>query len=96
MSENSCTGAPTFFCLMAQYHGLAVVPLERVCADYFAHLTVQKLLRKCLSGEIQLPIIRIERRQKCWKGVHISDLANYLDKRREAALKERDQLCGRT
>ena len=72
------------------------MPLERVCADFFSHLTPQKLLRKCLAGEIPLPILRIEKSQKSWKGVHINDLAQYLDKRRQAALKERDQLCGST
>ena len=29
----------TLFLLMAQYNGLAIVPLERVCNDYFQHLT---------------------------------------------------------
>ena len=43
---------------MAQYNGAAVVPLESVCRDYFRHLTVQKLLRKILRGEIALPIAK--------------------------------------
>jgi Pyocin activator protein PrtN len=49
----------TAFLLMAQYNGAAVVPLESVCRDYFRHLTVEKLLRKILRGEIALPIIRM-------------------------------------
>jgi hypothetical protein len=38
--------------------------------------------------------MRIETSQKAQRGVHIVDLAAYIDKRREAAIKERDQLCG--
>ena len=79
---------------MAQYNGAAVVPIESVCRDYFRHLTVEKLLRKILAGQIALPILRMELSQKSARGVHLSDLANYLDKRREAALKECQQLCG--
>jgi hypothetical protein len=79
---------------MAQYHGAAVIPLEMVCRDYFRHLTVEKLLRKILAGEIALPDLRIEKSQKAARGVHLSDLADYLDKQREAALKECRQLSG--
>ena len=45
---------------MAQYNGQTVVPLDRVCRDFFGHLTVEKLLRKALRGDIALPIVRIE------------------------------------
>jgi Pyocin activator protein PrtN len=84
----------TAFLLMAQYNGAAVIPLEMVCRDYFRHLTVEKLLRKILVGEIALPVLRIEKSQKAARGVHLSDLADYLDKQREAALKECRQLSG--
>ena len=82
----------TSFLLMAQYDGLAVIPVEWVCRDYFRHLTVQKFLRKVLMGEISLPIIRIESSQKSAKGIHINDLAAYLDKQADAARKECEQL----
>ncbi|APX23877.1 Pyocin activator protein PrtN [Salipiger profundus] len=36
----------------------------------------------------------MEASQKCAKGVHIDDLAEYLDKRRAAAVKECLQLQG--
>jgi hypothetical protein len=72
------------FLLMAQYNGAAIVPLEVVCRDFFSHLTVEKLLRKALRGEIALPIVRIERSQKAHRGVHLADLADYIDKRRAA------------
>ena len=82
----------TAFILMAQYDGLAIIPVELICRDYFRHLTVEKFLRKVLAGEISLPIVRMEGSQKAAKGAHITDLAAYLDKQTEAARKECEQL----
>lgn len=78
----------TAFLLMAQYDGLAIVPAEKVCADYFPHLRPDQFLRKVGSGEIKLPLVRAETSQKSAKGVHLQDLADYLDGRRAAAHKE--------
>ena len=86
----------TAFLQMAQYNGAAIIPLEAVCRDYFRHLTVEKLLRKILAGEIALPIVRIENSQKPARGVHLADLADSLDRRRERALKECHQLSSIT
>ena len=61
MSDQEAHSAPTLFLLMAQYNGMTVVPLDQVCRDFFSHLTVEKLLRKALRGDIPLPIVRIER-----------------------------------
>ena len=69
-----------------------VVPLDRVCRDFFGHLTVEKLLRKALRGDIALPILRIETSQKAQRGVHLVDLAAYIDKRREAGIREQRAL----
>lgn len=85
----------TAFLLMAQYNGAAVIPLEKVCADYFSHLTPQQLARKATAGEIALPVVRIEISQKAARGVYLTDLANWIDERRAAARKECDQLQGR-
>jgi hypothetical protein len=82
----------TAFILLAQYDGLAVVPVEAICRDYFRHLTVEKFLRKVLAGEIAIPIVRMEGSMKSAKGVHINDLAAYLDKQADLARKECDQL----
>jgi hypothetical protein len=87
--------APTLFLLMAQYNGKTVVPIDQVCRDFFGHLTVDKLLRKALRGDLALPIVRIETSQKAQRGVHLVDLAAYIDKRRSAAVKECCQLTGR-
>jgi Pyocin activator protein PrtN len=88
--------APTLFQLMAQYNGQTVVALERVCVDFFGHLTVDKLLRNVLRGDIALLIVRIETSQKAQRGVHMVDLAAYIDKRRAAAVKECHQLSATT
>lgn len=85
----------TAFLLMAQYDGRAVIPLGEVVKDYFPHLSPEKFLRKTAAGEIQLPVVRIDPgTQKTAKGVHLADLARYIDERRAAALKEARQLAG--
>ncbi len=78
----------TAFLLMAQYNGKAIIPINDVCRDYFPHLTPSKLLQKISAGQIAMPLVRIESSQKSAKGVHLADLAEYLDARAEAARKE--------
>ncbi|MEX7557170.1 pyocin activator PrtN family protein [Pseudomonas monteilii] len=82
----------TAFVLMAQYNGRAIIPLDQVCKDYFAHLTPEMLQRKVLAGHIKIPITRIEPSQKSFKGIHIADLAEYIDNQRAVATKEHKQL----
>lgn len=83
----------TAFLLMAQYNGQAVIPVERVAKDYFPHLSADKFVRKVAVGEIKLPMVRIDPgTQKSAKGIHLQDLAKYLDERRAAAVKEQDQM----
>ncbi|MHC8285320.1 pyocin activator PrtN family protein [Pseudomonas sp. XS1P51] len=82
----------TLFLLMAQYDGQAVIPLSRVCADYM-QLTVEKFKLKCMSGEIDIPIVRLgANSQKAALGIHLRDLADYIDKQRDKATKEQKQL----
>ena len=57
-----------------------------------SHLTPAMFLRKTGTGEIALPVIRMEASQKAAKGVHVDDLADYLDTARKAAKKELEQL----
>ena len=82
----------TAFLLMAQYEGRAVIPIDEVRRDYFSHLTTDHLIRKISAGEIDLPMVRMEASQKAAKGVHLTDLSNYLDRRRAVAVKELNQL----
>lgn len=77
---------------MAQYSGLAVIPVESVVRDYFAHLTPDKFVRKCSGGILRIPLVRIEGSPKSAKGVYLQDLADYLDVRRAAAHKEMEQM----
>lgn len=83
----------TVFLLMAQYHGKAVIPVDEICRDYFPHLDAGKFIRKVGAGDIAIPMIRIEASQKAAKGVHINDLAEYIDRQADAARKECNQLA---
>jgi hypothetical protein len=83
----------TVFLLMAEFGARAVIPIDEVRKAYFAHLELDKLLRKIALGEISLPLVRIEKSQKSAKGVYVQDLADYIDEARAAAVKERDQLA---
>lgn len=86
----------TLFLLMAQYDGQVLIPLDRVCADYFSHLTPDKLKMKVAAGQIDILIVPIEKSQKSARGVHVNDLAAYLDAQHAKAKAEHDRLMGRT
>lgn len=86
----------TDFLLLARYEGLAVIPVDLVCRDYFQHLTPEKLIRKVGAGDIDLPLVRIEASSKCQRGVPINDLAAYLDARSAEAREENDRIHGRS
>lgn len=79
---------------MAQYNGQAVIPVSLVAKDYFPHLGVDKLIRKISLGQINLPLVRIDvGSQKSARGIHLQDLAAYIDVRRTAAQLEASKLC---
>ena len=78
----------TAWMLLARYQGLPVLPLDVVCRDFFQHLTPAKLSAKVDKGEIRLPVVRIEGSQKATKGVHLADLAAWIDERRAEAEHE--------
>lgn len=92
MKRETLAHMKTLMLLMAQYEARAVIPVEQVCQDYFTHLTPETFIRKCSAGTIGLPVIRLEPSQKSAKGVHLEDLANYIDQQRLAAIKELGQL----
>lgn len=79
---------------MAQYDGAAIVPADRVCIDYFWHLSPENFIRKISAGDLDIPLVRMDHGHKTAKGIAIVDLAAYLDRRIEAARKECKQLCG--
>lgn len=80
------------FILMAQHDGQAIISLESVCCDYFTQLTPEMFQREVLAGQIKLPITRLEASQKSTRGVHVADLALYLDQQQAAAIKKSQQL----
>ena len=85
----------TPFLLLAQYNGAAVIPLDQVCRDYFQHLTPEHFARKVSTGDIAIPLVRIDTASaKTARGVHLMDLAAWIDERRAAAQKECRQLTG--
>ena len=85
----------TIFLLMAQYEGQAVIPLSRVCADYM-NLTVEKFKQKQMAGEIDIPVVRLgAQSQKAGLGIHLNDLADYIDRQRQKAVSEQNKLLGR-
>lgn len=85
----------TAFLLLAQYDGAAVIPLSAVCRDYFSHMTEFEFMRQSNEGKIAIPVVRMTTSQKSARGVHLLDLAKWIDERRAAAQKECDQLQGR-
>ncbi|MEW6345058.1 MAG: pyocin activator PrtN family protein [Paraburkholderia sp.] len=84
----------TIFLLMAQFGPRAIIPIEEVCTAYFPHLELKAFTRKIASGDIPLPVVRIEDSKQASKGVYAQDLADYIDAKRAVAVKERNQLCG--
>jgi hypothetical protein len=85
----------TLFLLMAQYNGQAVIPLDRVCADYM-NLTVEKFKQKRLAGEIDIPVVRMgPNSQKAGLGIYLKDLSDYIDRQHERAMNEQNRLMGR-
>ncbi|WP_406736683.1 pyocin activator PrtN family protein [Thioclava sp. GXIMD4215] len=86
-------GLSTVWLLMAQYEGKAMISAETVCKDFFAPLTLPAFLRKVGSGDIELPLVRMESSQKGAKMVHLTDLAAYIDDKAEAARREAKALA---
>ena len=78
----------TSFLLLARYDGMPIIPIHTIQKDFFQHLSLINFLRKINDKLIELPIVRMEPSQKSAKGVHLEDLADYIDKRRAEAIRE--------
>ena len=85
----------TLFLLMAQYDGQVIIPVDTVCADYFSHLSPKNLRQNIAHGKIDIPLVQIDSSRQAARGVHINDLAQYIDKQREAARSDHEKLWGR-
>lgn len=82
----------TLFMLLAQYDGKPMIPAETACKDFFAPCTYPTFLRKLEAGDIPLPLVKMERSQKGARMIHLSDLAAYIDLRRDDAAREMKKL----
>lgn len=82
----------TLFLLMAKHDGAALITAEECCREYFAPLTFPVFMRKANAGEIDLPVVNMGGSQKGARMVHLKDLADYIDRQREAAAKELRQM----
>lgn len=80
--------------LLARYEGLPVIPLERVAADFFAHMTVRSLHSLIVRGDIKLPLVP-GNSQKAKPAVALEDLALYLDRQIAEGRKEFAQVHGK-
>ncbi|WP_244516068.1 pyocin activator PrtN family protein [Epibacterium ulvae] len=77
----------TAIMMMAMYNAQAIIDSEKVAQDWF-ELSVGKFHEKIRAGQIKLPLVLIEEEsQKCAKGIHLIDFADYIDAR-HAAEKE--------
>lgn len=85
----------TLFLLMAQYNGQAIIPVDTVCTDYFSHLSPKNLRQKIALGEIDIPLVQLENSRQSARGVHVRDLAAYLDKQHQSAKDDHERLWGR-
>lgn len=84
----------TSLILMAQYDGRAIIPLWEICRDYFPHLTADGFVAKADAGEIPIPIVRMDDSKRTPRGVHLADLATYIERRLKAARSECRKLSG--
>lgn len=74
---------------MARYDARAIIPANEVCRDFFPHLATDAFVRKAFAGEINLPIVRMDKAsQKGTRGVALLELAKFIDERCEVARAE--------
>ncbi|EML0364315.1 pyocin activator PrtN family protein [Providencia rettgeri] len=80
----------TVFLLMAEC-GTSQIPLA-IVAEKYLNLTPAYADKKAALGELPFLTYRDENSQKSPRMVHISDLAEWIDKRRNEAKKEFDKI----
>ena len=73
--------------LLAARYKKPVVLLEEVIADYLPHLNIDAANRRANKQSLPFPVFRGDSAKSPWL-VNISDLAIYLEKRRNEAIKD--------
>lgn len=76
----------TTFLLMAEFE-TAVIPLSEIAEKYLG-MRPATAENKALTGQLSLPTFRVGDTQKAPRMVHISDLAEHIDRRRAEAKME--------
>jgi hypothetical protein len=77
--------------LEAQFNA-PLLPIETVRLNFFPHLSEDTFNRRARANDLGFPIVRADRSQKAAMFVHVEDLAEYLESRRLAAVRERAML----
>lgn len=80
----------TVFLLMAEFN-TPTIPLSTIAERYLG-MSIATANKKANLGELDIPSFRLDSGQKAPRIVHISDLADYIDKKREAAKKELEEI----
>lgn len=75
----------TYFALLAEF-GTAEIELERVCAKFFG-LEVPEAKRRASRQRLPVPAHRAGGQKSGWL-INAADLADHIDKQREAAATE--------
>ncbi len=78
----------TMFLLMARYEARPLLSIDLVRQDFFDGMSRKVFLNKIESGEIRLPLTRLDEGQKAVKGIALQDLAMFIDTCTLAARKE--------
>jgi len=82
----------TVFLLMAAHDGKAVLELEEVAKEYLGFNHKVAIQKKAREGAFPFPVFRLGDSQKSPWLVSIEDLADYIDKKKELARKELENL----
>ena len=85
----------TIWMLLGMYGGRPIITASEIARDFFQHLSAEKFIRKVDAGEIDIPLMRIEPSSKATRGVHVRDLAEYLDRRSDEAREVQRKIHGR-
>ncbi|OCG72946.1 pyocin activator PrtN family protein [Gilliamella sp. Occ4-3] len=78
----------TVFLLMAEFN-TPTIPLSQIAERYLG-MKPETANKKAICGELSIPTFRLDQGQKAPRIVHIKDLADFIDMKREEAKKELD------
>ncbi|SDF46232.1 Pyocin activator protein PrtN [Pseudomonas seleniipraecipitans] len=65
--------------LLFRTHGDVLVPIDRVRAVYFRHLSPDNFIRAIASGRLNLPVTTLDSSAKAPKFIELHHLATYID-----------------